>query len=91
MLSQSVSVRVGSRYRISLPRMARDRLNIKSGDCLLVDVKDGLLILVPEPKDSADLLADLHKEIWAGLDTAVYLEGKPEAWDEPQDQCRSTQ
>ena len=63
MVSQSTSVKVSSRYQISVPRVARDRLNIKSGDRLLVDIQDGLLILVPQPQDYADRLAGLHKEV----------------------------
>lgn len=37
-----VSVKVGSRYQIAVPRIARERLNIQRGDRLLVDVQDGL-------------------------------------------------
>jgi len=89
MVSQSTSVKVSSRYQISVPRMARDRLHIKSGDRLLIDVQDGLLILVPQPQDYAAHLAGLHKEVWAGLDTVAYLEEERETWNEPQNGSRS--
>lgn len=79
MVSQSTSVKVSSRYQVSVPRVARDRLNIKSGDRLLVDIQDGLLILVPQPQDYADRLAGLYKEVWAGLDTVAYLEEERQA------------
>jgi AbrB family looped-hinge helix DNA binding protein len=75
-----VSVKVSSRYRISVPRVARERLNIQGGDCLLVDVQDGLLILTPQPQDYVAHLAGLHRDVWTDLDTAAYLNGEREAW-----------
>ena len=46
-----------------MPSVARERLNIQSGDRLLVDVQDGLLILLPqrnkEVEDSARNLPDV--------------------------------
>jgi AbrB family looped-hinge helix DNA binding protein len=79
-MSQPVTVKVSSRHQIVVPRAARDRLNIQSGDRLLVDVQDGLLILIPQPQDYAAYLAGLHREVWADLDTAVYLNEEREAW-----------
>ena len=80
-MSPPVSVKVSSRYQIAVPRVARERLNIQSGDRLLVDVQDGLLILVPQPKDYAARLAGLHQEVWAGLDTSAYLREERDAWN----------
>jgi AbrB family looped-hinge helix DNA binding protein len=77
---QPVSVKVSSRYQVAVPRIARERLNIQSGDRLLVDVQDGLLILIPQPQDYVAHLAGLHREVWAGLDTTAYLEEEREAW-----------
>jgi AbrB family looped-hinge helix DNA binding protein len=77
---QPVSVKVSSRYQVAVPRIARERLNIQSGDRLLVDVQDGLLILIPQPQDYVAHLAGLHREVWADLDTTAYLEEEREAW-----------
>jgi len=79
-MSRSVSVKVSSRYQIAVPRVARERLNIQRGDRLLVDVQDGLLILLPQPQDYATHLAGLHQEVWAGLDTTAYLQEERNAW-----------
>ncbi|HLE30778.1 MAG TPA: AbrB/MazE/SpoVT family DNA-binding domain-containing protein [Anaerolineales bacterium] len=79
-MDRPAKVKVTSRYQIALPREARRRLKIKSGDRLLVDVQDGLLILLPQPKDYAAHLAGLHREIWAGMDTTAYLNHERDAW-----------
>ena len=80
-MSQPVSVKVSSRYQIVVPRIVRERLNIKSGDRLLVDVQDGLLILLPQPQDYAARLAGLHREVWAGVDITAYLDEERDAWN----------
>jgi AbrB family looped-hinge helix DNA binding protein len=84
-MSQPVSVKVSSRYQVAVPRSAREKLNIQSGDRLLVDVQDGVLILIPQPQDYVAHLAGLHKEIWAGVDTTAYLEQERDAWNNSND------
>jgi len=56
-------------------------LNIQSGDRLLVDIQDGLLILLPQPQDYTIHMAGLHRKVWAGLDTTGYLQEERDAWD----------
>jgi len=80
MSDETVTVKVSSRNQIAVPRVARERLGIKAGDRLLVDVQDGMLILVPEPQNYASRLASLHHEIWEGVDTDAYLQGERDAW-----------
>lgn len=79
-MASRVTVKVSSRYQIAVPRIAREQLKIEKGDRLLVDVQDGVLVLLPCPQDYADRLAGLHREVWAGLDTAAYLQEEREAW-----------
>ncbi|MGQ9710856.1 MAG: AbrB/MazE/SpoVT family DNA-binding domain-containing protein [Anaerolineae bacterium] len=81
----SITVKVSSRYQIAIPKVARERLNIQKGNRLLVDVQDGLLILLPSPEDYAAYLAGLHREMWAGLDTTAYLQQEREEWTSPGD------
>ena len=63
-MSDSITVKVSSRYQISVPSAARKRLNIQAGDRLLVDVQDGLIILYPQPTNYTDHMYGLHKDIW---------------------------
>ena len=79
-MPQPMSVKVSSRHQIALPQMARRRLNIHAGDRLLVDVQDGLLILIPQPQDYAVHMAGLYREVWEGLDTTEYIQQEREAW-----------
>jgi AbrB family looped-hinge helix DNA binding protein len=74
------SVKVSSRYQIAVPRVAREHLNIQSGDRLLVDVQDGVLVLLPQPHNYADHMAGLHRDVWGGVDTSAYLKEEREAW-----------
>jgi AbrB family looped-hinge helix DNA binding protein len=83
-MSQAVSVKVSSRYQISVPRIARERLNIQRGDRLLVDVQDGALILIPQPQDYVAHMAGLHKEVWVDVNTTTYLAEEREAWNDSE-------
>ena len=74
------SVKVSSRYQIAVPQQARKLLKIKSGGRLLVDVQDGMLILMPEPENYTDRLAGLHREIWEKSEE--YIAGERDAWDD---------
>lgn len=47
-MADNVTVKVSNRYQISLPSAARQQLNIQAGDRLLVDVQDGIIVLIPQ-------------------------------------------
>ena len=74
------SVKVSNRYQIAVPQQARKRLKIKSGDRLLVDVQDGMIILLPEPQSYTQSLAGLHREIWEKA--GDYLLNERDAWND---------
>ena len=83
-MSTEISVKVSSRNQIALPSVARQQLRIRSGDRLLVDIQDGMLILVPAPGNYVSHMAGLGREVWAEVDTATYLEQERAAWTLPQ-------
>lgn len=76
----TTTVKVSSKYQIAVPQMARKKLNIKQGDRLLVDVQDGVIVLIPQPKRYTDYLQGRHGEIWKGIDVQKYLNGERDAW-----------
>ena len=83
-MSITSTVKVSKRFQIAVPRVAREQLNIQSGDRLLVDIQDGMLILLPQPQNYTAQLQGLHREIWEGVDTNDYISGERAAWDASQ-------
>ena len=79
---EATTVKVSNRYQISLPSVARKELQIEAGDRLLVDIQDGMIILIPEPEDYVAHLAGFHHEIWQEIDTTIYLNEERAAWSE---------
>ena len=79
-MSNPITVKVSPRNQISLPSRARQELNIQPGDRLLVDIQDGMIILMPQPDDYVNHMAGLYQEIWQGIDTTKYLNEEREAW-----------
>ena len=58
----------------------REKLNIKVGDRLLVEVQPGIMILIPQSKSYTNHLQGLHSEIWEGVDIENDLKGERSAW-----------
>jgi AbrB family looped-hinge helix DNA binding protein len=81
-MTLSNTVKVSKRYQIAVPATARQELNIQRGDRLLVDVQDGMLILMPQPENYTQHLAGLHREIWDGVDPQKYIDEERSAWDD---------
>ena len=79
-MANYTTVKVSKRYQIAVPSVARQLLNIKSGDRLLVDIQDGMLVLIPEPENYTEAMAGLHKEIWQGVDAQEYIDEERNAW-----------
>jgi AbrB family looped-hinge helix DNA binding protein len=63
-----------------VPAQVRQILNIKSGDRLLVDVQDGIIILIPEPENYTETMAGLHKEVWEDVSAQEYIAEERNAW-----------
>lgn len=74
-------VKVSSKNQIAVPSKAREQLGIKQGDYLLVEIRDGSILLVPEPTDPVEELRGLHREIWEGIDPQEYVRRERDAWE----------
>jgi AbrB family looped-hinge helix DNA binding protein len=80
-MTNITTVKVSKRYQIAVPALARQLLNIKSGDRLLVDIQDGVMVLMPEPESYTESMSGLHKEIWTDIDAQNYVDEERKAWD----------
>jgi AbrB family looped-hinge helix DNA binding protein len=58
------SVKVSSKNKISLPKQACNQLKIKAGDRFLLDIQDGLMVLLPFHETFMHALAGLNHNIW---------------------------
>jgi len=76
------TVKVSSRFQIAVPAEARERLSIERGDRLIVEVRDEIVMLIPEPCDVVAQLRGLHKDNWDGVDAQDFVRREREAWTE---------
>ena len=77
---RATTVKVSTKNKITIPKSVLEKLNIKVGDHLLVDVQDGMMILIPQPASYTNKLQGLHPDIWKSIDTDEYLNGERDAW-----------
>jgi AbrB family looped-hinge helix DNA binding protein len=61
-------VKVSKRHQITVPSTVRKALNIRSGDHLLVDIQDGMVLLMPTPANYTRDLEGIGREIWKNED-----------------------
>lgn len=80
-MTDRITVKVSKRNQIAVPSAAREHLGISGGDYLLVDIQDGMLILIPQPADYTKNLRGLHKEIWEGTDIK-YIKKERDEWED---------
>lgn len=59
-----------------MPLAARERLGIEPGDRPIVDVQDGVRILLPEPRDHLWHTEGLHREIRDGVGADAPVRGE---------------
>lgn len=81
-MHRTTTVKVSKRNQIVVPAIARERLRIQSGDRLLVDIQDGMMILIPQPENYTQHLTGLHKEVWEGVDPREAIDEERSAWDD---------
>jgi len=79
-MSNSTTVKVSKKYQIAVPAIARKLMHIKSGDRLLLDVQDGIIVLIPQPENYTQAMEGLHHEIWDEIDAEKYITGERDAW-----------
>ena len=78
----TVRIKVSTKHQIAIPAVVRKKRQIKPGDHLLVDVRDGHIMLMPEHRDYSGHLRGLHRDIWEGVEPQEYGHGEREAWQD---------
>jgi len=65
---------------VVIPKRVREALRIGPGDELLMEVKEGSLIVYPKPKSYTDYMVGLHKDVWMNMNTDTYINKERESW-----------
>jgi len=79
---QSVTVTVGKRAQIVIPKKAREAIGIKEGSKATLMYGKGRGIIMGDPKTYGRLLRGLGKEIWAKAGGAdKYLKRERASWN----------
>jgi AbrB family looped-hinge helix DNA binding protein len=73
-------IKVSSKYQIVIPREAREKLNLKAGDKLIITANDDKIVIYPQPKNYAKYSLGLGKETWQGIDATEYVKRERETW-----------
>jgi AbrB family looped-hinge helix DNA binding protein len=72
-------IKIRSDNRITLSSDVRRQLGSKAGDRLVIDVQDGMMLLIPVPANYVDALGR-HSAIWEKVDSDAYLRQERGSW-----------
>lgn len=75
-----VGIKLSSKCQVVIPKHVRKILEIGPGDELLMEVKEGSLIIYPKPKSYTNYMIGLHKDVWMNMDTDTYITKERESW-----------
>ena len=78
------SVKVSTKYQVVIPREARKKLDVHEGDELLVQVKDGVMMIIKRPASYTEFTRGLGSRVWEGVDIDKYLRGERESWEQDE-------
>ena len=73
-------LRLNRKHQIVIPREIRKQLGLAPGDGLLVEVRDGCVVLVPRPRNYTRRLRGLHKEVWGTVEATTYVKKERRRW-----------
>ena len=76
----AVRIKVGDDRDIAIPEDMMKRVGMEPGTSLLIEERDGYLVLLPEPRNYAERLRGLHREVWEGIEPQEYVRREREAW-----------
>lgn len=73
-------ITVSSKYQIVIPREAREKLDLKAGDKLIIKANNEKIIIYPQPKSYAKYSLGLGKKIWQRIDATEYVKKERQTW-----------
>ncbi|HTZ17212.1 MAG TPA: AbrB/MazE/SpoVT family DNA-binding domain-containing protein [Dissulfurispiraceae bacterium] len=76
----SLSVILGKKCQIVIPKEIRSAAGIAEGDELIIDAVDDQIVLRQKPKSYSRKLKGLHKGLWKGTEASKYVDKERESW-----------
>lgn len=74
-------VKVISKHQIAVPSAIRKELQLNPDDRLLAQVRDGVIVLVPDRGDAVDQSHGLYRDLWHDVDAQAFVNQERVAWE----------
>lgn len=76
---ETMTVRLGAKGQIVVPKAVREQLGLKEGDALMLVVDGQRVILRARPSNFTEAMLGLHEEVWK--DSEGWLARERDSWD----------
>jgi AbrB family looped-hinge helix DNA binding protein len=79
------TAKVSSKYQVVIPKKARDLLGIDEGDRVIFDYREGMVVLLPKPRDFVEFARGLGAEVWRDDNADEKAEPERGSWQKASD------
>lgn len=79
-MNKNKMIKISGKNQIVIPKEARKKFNIKSGDFLITQIDDEKILLYPSPKSFTKYAQGLGKEVWKDTDSTEYIKKERQTW-----------
>ncbi len=76
---ETITVKMGARGQIVVPKTVRDSLGVGEGDTLLLVVNGDTVTMRARPESFTDAMCGLHADVWEGSEG--WLQEERDSWD----------
>ena len=73
------TAKLGGRYQIVVPKDIRETLQLKPGDRLKIEVKNGKVVMTPQSTHTSRLFGK-HRQLWQNTNAVEYVRSERESW-----------
>ena len=77
----SITIRVGRKSQIVIPKSLREAIGISEGDEIIMDLEDDTIVIRSKPASYTNKLKGLHRHIWKKVDAKRYTAKERNSWD----------
>ncbi len=75
-----LSVKVSTKHQVAVPSQARRALGIKAGDRLMVEIREGEIVLKPRPQGAAERLRGIGQGTYG--DPVAFVRALRDEWED---------
>jgi len=68
--------KIAGKGRLVIPKVLREKVGLKEGDYVQLELRDGEIVVVKEPSSAVEAMRGALKDVWPKGETSVKIQRK---------------